>query len=316
MAISPVAEQIRQYLTVLQPASSNWGAILLRLGMLLVILLIILYFLQNRIIYQPSNYSIGEAENLARQHGLILWGGTAAETYRGFIDAADFSGTAPRGTVLLLHGNAGSAAGRAEYRDCFRPYGLRVILLEYPGYGARPGSPDEALLIEDASRSVREARQEFGGPVFLAGESLGAGVAAGVAGHDPRMLDGLLLITPWDDLPSVAQSVYWFLPVRWLVRDRYDSVRYLQKYQGPTGVIAAGRDEIIPERCSSRLYESLGGDKRRWIIPRAGHNNWLWKVDSPWWDEVISFWTGQSGSGKTVAAAGSLLPEKSCQAGL
>lgn len=74
--------------------------------------------------------------------------------------------------------------------------GLRVILAEYPGYGPRPGQPGEAALVRDAAETLARVREQFPGPLLVAGESLGAGVAAAVAKNSPDDLSGLLLITP------------------------------------------------------------------------------------------------------------------------
>jgi len=123
----------------------------------------------------------------------------------------------------------------------------------------------------------------------LWGESLGAGVVAAVAAEPAAPVAGLVLLTPWDSLPDLAQHLYPFLPVRWLLRDRYDSVRNLAGVTVPVAVVIAEQDEIIPFAHSQRLYESVAAPKQRWVLPGAGHNTWPAEAHHAWWGEVIAF---------------------------
>jgi len=79
------------------------------------------------------------------------------------------------------------------------------------------------------------------------------------------------------------------LPVRWLLRDRFDSVRHLADVTVPVAVIIAERDRVIPPAHAHRLYASLAGPKREWVLPGVGHNDWPPAPQHPWWAEVMSF---------------------------
>jgi pimeloyl-ACP methyl ester carboxylesterase len=80
-------------------------------------------------------------------------------------------------------------------------------------------------------------------------------------------------VTPFDSLAAVAQSHYPLLPVRWLMRDRYDSTRYLPQYRGPLLVLRAGRDEVIPAANTDQLLASLETKPQVLDFPQAGHND-------------------------------------------
>jgi alpha-beta hydrolase superfamily lysophospholipase len=131
--------------------------------------------------------------------------------------------------------------------------------------------------------------------VFLLGESLGSGVAAAVAADSSLPVEGVVLITPWDSLPDVAQTLYWHLPIRWLVRDKYDNIRALQAFSKPVAVALAEGDEIIPQKRSLRLYEALAAPKRLWVFKGAGHNSWPAGPNEAWWREVMDFVSAQHG---------------------
>ena len=153
----------------------------------------------------------------------------------------------------------------------------------------RPGKPGENEFVADAQATLRLVHEQFGGPVVLWGESLGSGVAAAVAAQPADRSAGVVLVTPWDSLPELAQEIYRFLPMRWLLLDRYDSVSNLQGFRRPVAVVVAGEDEIIPPRRGLRLYEALPGVKRLWVLEGAGHNDWAGRVEQTWWREVMGF---------------------------
>ena len=247
------------------------------------ILTAVVFASQRRLLYLPSTGSLTEQAAAAR--GLHHW--PDYPNYRGFINTDQTR--AAQGTVIVFHGNAGSAADRVYYTDALTRLGYRVIIAEYPGYGGRPGEPSEAAFKADALQTLQLARQQFGMPVYLWGESLGSGVAAAVVADSPELVDGLILLTPWDSLPNLAQSIYWFLPARWLVLDRYDNIANLQSFQGRTAVLLAEQDEVIPIRHGQRLYESIDAPKKLWVFPNAGHNSWPVQSSEPWWREVMEF---------------------------
>lgn len=246
------------------------------------------YFLQDFLLYHPSRFDRESLESRAQRNGLVLWP-PGAEDYRGL--TSPLQTTATRGTAVVFHGNAGSAEGRTYYLAALERLGYRVLLAEYPGYGARPGTPSEGTFFSDAEATVMLAAEHWDEPIYLIGESMGCAVVAGVAARGDAPVSGLLLITPWDSLPSLAQSLFWYLPARWLVRDRFDSVRNLAGYSGPVAVAMAERDEVIPVKHTQNLYTSLSASKRLWVFPGAGHNSWPIAATEPWWTEAMEFLT-------------------------
>jgi hypothetical protein len=196
------------------------------------------------------------------------------------------------GTVVVFHGNAGAAWDREYFVSWLVPLGYRVVLAEYPGYGGRGGKMGERAFVADALETVAQAYQEFGGPLYLCGESLGCGVAAGVAARAPVPVAGAILITPWDNLPALAQELYRFLPARRLLRDTYDNARNLEGFPSRVAVAVAEHDEIVPKTHGIRLYERLLGEKRLYMIQGAGHNTWQSRIGTDWWREVMAFVSG------------------------
>lgn len=248
-----------------------------------VALLAIVFVLQRKMLYYPDGSRLPDM--YAQKAGLRSW--PSVENYRGYI--GNHEEESLKGTVIVFHGNAGAAYHRGFYVEALAPLGLRVILAEYPGYGGRDGKPSEAVLVDDALESIQLAHQEYGDPIYLWGESLGAGVAAAAVKKSMVPIKGVVLFTPWDSLPSVAQTHYWYFPTRYLVREQYNSIANLKDYHGNVAVVLAGNDEVVPTKHGQKLYDSISAKKRLWLFENAGHNTMPIEAGLPWWQEVVDF---------------------------
>jgi pimeloyl-ACP methyl ester carboxylesterase len=159
--------------------------------------------------------------------------------------------------VIYFGGNAESVQNRREQLGRVLP-GRAIYLVSYRGYGASGGEPTEEALLADALALFDTVRARHPGePVAVIGSSLGSGVASYVASQRPV---------------AVAQAHYPAFPVRWLVRDRFDSAERLRGYQGDVMVIRAGRDQIVPPANTDRLIAVLGRPPRVENLPDADHN--------------------------------------------
>lgn len=250
-----------------------------------LLLLGAVFLLQRKIMYFPARFTVKQQQVLLDELNLQSW--STADEVRGFI-----SNSPPhkaKGTVLVFHGNAGSAVHRSGFIQAIQSLGYRVIIAEYPGYGTRDGSPSEAVLIKDGIATAKIAQQAFSGPLFLCGESLGSGVVAGIVASNEVSVKGLLLITPFDSMVNVAQHHYWYFFARWLTLDRYDNVSKLRDFQGAVAVVLAEEDEIVPNRNTMVLFNSLSAPKKMWRFEHAGHNNLPMESWRSWWSEVMQF---------------------------
>lgn len=262
-------------------------ASMLKLALACVVGLAGVAMFQNHLLYFPAPATVAEMAT----GGLQPW--PSAQDFRALV--AEPAGAA-RATVLVFHGNAGHAGHRSFYADALTRQGFRVLLAEYPGYGPRGGSLGEHSLVEDARQSIAQAHRAYGPPLLVVGESLGAGVAAAALAHTPEreQVAGLMLITPWDRLAHVAAHHYPWLPVTWLLRDRYDSVANLASFGRPVLVAVAGRDRVVPSRLGIALHEALPAPKRLVTMNAAGHNDWPGHVDARWWQAATAFLLGSA----------------------
>jgi pimeloyl-ACP methyl ester carboxylesterase len=241
--------------------------------------------MQNKFLYFPS--SEVPSERMLSSENMKLWPATALD-YQGLI--VDSDAPTPNGTIVIFHGNGGTAFDRVFYFEPLMKLGFRVILAEYPKYGGRQGKVGEKPFVADGLETVKLAYEQHGEPLYLLGESLGCGVAAAIAKQTSVPIAGIILITPWDTLASVAKSLFPFLPVKLILTDKYDSIENMKNFPKNISVIGAEYDEILPIKHAHNLYESLPeGKKRMWVIKGAGHNDWPFNADSSFWKEITDF---------------------------
>ena len=250
---------------------------------------LVVVFRQRRLIYFPQRLTPVEADRAFAFYHVERWPAASGPDYRGIVKRTVPESSLTNGTVLVFHGNGGSAQDRESFCDTFQKLGWRVILAEYPGYAARAGVWGEASFREDGRATARLVRQTWPGPLVILGESLGSGVAAAVAADPEIKPEAVVLAVPFDSLASVGAYYYPWLPVRLLIRDRYDSVAYLQDYEGPVTVLQAEDDEIMPAACTRALYDGLPHADRKWrvTVPHVGHNEWFWQVTDAQWREIL-----------------------------
>lgn len=253
-------------------------------------LLAFLALSQRSMIYFPSKNTPANLEREAAAQGFEPWTNPAGETI-GYRSLATSDDPRPRAAILITHGNAGYALHRTDYATILRAaepnHALSIYILEYPGYGARSGSPSQPNFLAAASEAIAQIPKDQ--PLILLGESIGTGVATATAAAHPDRIAGLLLLTPFDSLANVAQHHYPLLPVRWIMRDQYPSEESLKQYQGPVAIILAANDTIVPAKFGQKLHDTYTGPKKLIIADNADHNDLLHTLPPSAWQEALKF---------------------------
>ena len=177
----------------------------------------------------------------------------------------------PRTIWLMMHGNAGQAADR-DYVLPHLSAKDSLYVMEYPGYGSRQGSPSAKSLNEAAVEAYRLLRgQHPDTPICVLGESVGSGPACHLADEKPPP-DKIVLVVPFDSLVSVAAEHFPFLPVRLMLRDRWDNVAALKNYKGPVDVFGAVNDRVIAILHAKSLARQI--HQAHFTAIPGGHNDW------------------------------------------
>lgn len=192
----------------------------------------------------------------------------------------------PVATVLVLNGNAGNRGHRLPLARGLVERGHAVLLLDYRGYGGNPGRPSEAGLIADAraAHAHLAARADVDPATIVhLGESIGSGVAAGVAVDDPPA--ALVLRSPFPRLSDVAREHYGSLGA--LVRDTFETSARLGAVDAPVLVVAGDADRIVPAELSREVARDA--DTELLVVEGADHNDAVFLDGGEFLDEVDRF---------------------------
>lgn len=232
--------------------------LLLILAALYLVLCAALYLGQRRLIYFPPQHrarSDVPVEVLERNGARVLVSTRRVEGPRA---------------VLYFGGNAEDVSLSID--DVARAFDdASVYAMHYRGYGGSTGTPVERALASDATALFDRVAASHG-HVTVVGRSLGSGIAVQLAAQRP--VDRLVLVTPFDSIVDLGARQFPFVPVRWLLRDRYESWRHAPQVRAPVTLVVAQHDEVIPAASSARLARAFRpGQAVVVVVPGAGHND-------------------------------------------
>jgi hypothetical protein len=145
--------------------------------------------------------------------------------------------------------------------------------MNYRGYGASEGAPSQVALVADALAQYDYASALPGidrQRIFAFGRSLGSGIAVQLASQRP--VRAVILVAPYDSLAAVAKRYYWYLPVDWMLKHRFDSIGLAPQMKQPLLCFVAERDDVIPPEHAEKLFAAWAGPKRKVLLGGASHN--------------------------------------------
>jgi fermentation-respiration switch protein FrsA (DUF1100 family) len=241
------------------------------LGLLVAYLLLVIaaYYVQRRLMYFPDTARVTPASiGLANVTERVL------ETPDGERVIAWYAPARPgQPTILYFHGNGGSLEARSERVRKYVGRDHGMFMMTYRGYGGSTGVPSERANVADAKLAYDTLVNEGvrGGDIIVYGESLGSGVAVQVAAE--REVGGLILDAPYTSTVDVAELAYPYLPARWLMTDRYETLRHLRELKAPLLVVHGEKDTIIPIAMGRRVHAAASGPAEIVTFPQAGHSD-------------------------------------------
>ncbi|TAK86929.1 MAG: alpha/beta hydrolase [Betaproteobacteria bacterium] len=251
------------------------------LGVALGVALVV-FLVQDKLIFFPQPITeeqrVRIAQRFAGAHSVSI---RAADGTR--LHAWHVKGRPDAPLVMYFGGNAEEVSWMIDEALRNAP-GTEWLLVDYRGYGASEGSPSEKAWVADALQWYEYASKS-GQPIYLFGRSLGGGVAVQLAAARP--VAGVVLVAPFDSLVQLGAHYYPFLPVRWMLRHRFDSAALAPGIAAPLLCLLAQRDEVIPVEHSRRLFDAWGGPKRWVELKGARHNST--DTAPEFWEAIRSF---------------------------
>ena len=260
----------------------------MKLAALLVVftygaIILAMYVYQRNLQYHPENKGLtpesagisgASVETLITPDGerIIVWYAPA---------------TAGMPTILYFHGNAGEIGDRPLRFKFYQSHGFGVAYVSYRGYGGSSGEISERGLIADATTAYDWLVANATDPkmIVLVGESLGTGVAVQLAAR--KTVGAMALEAPYTSTADIAANIYWWLPVRILMKDQFKSVEYISSIKAPLLIIHGDRDTLIPLEFGERFFAAANEPKEMLVAKGFGHE--VLFEESTWEKEIEFF---------------------------
>ncbi|WP_254508525.1 alpha/beta hydrolase [Anatilimnocola floriformis] len=234
--------------------------------------ILMLLWMETQLIYPAPQYPVGDWKS-AKAHG---WENVDFQS----ADGTQLNGwyhevQQPQAYLLYCHGNGENVSYLGEYLAGLSDrYQINIFAFDYRGYGRSQGSPHEKGILADgdaAQQWLAKRAKIKPNEVVLMGRSLGGGVAVDLAARNGAR--GLILQNTFTSLPDAAAFHYPIFPVRWLMRNRYNSVARITQYQGPLLQSHGDNDSVVPFELGKKLHAAAVGPKQFFVNKGLGHND-------------------------------------------
>ena len=248
----------------------------LMLGIWIVIIIVVAYVVftsflfvsQAHYVYYPERVLSSSPSNIGLDFESVSFETTDRVKLSGWFIPSDSA----RGVILFCHGNAGNIGHRLESIQIFHQLGLDILIFDYRGYGQSEGTPSEHGTYRDAEAAwhyLIEERQVNPNEIVVFGRSLGGAVASWLA--QSQTPGALILESTFTSLPDIAATVYPYVPVRLLLRFKYNTAEYLARINCPVLIVHSRHDEIMPFSHGRRLFE-IAKEPKKFLEITGTHN--------------------------------------------
>lgn len=229
----------------------------------------LMFLFQSRLVFVPSREISVTPKEVGLEFEEVRFKSADGTVLSGwFVPAKD-----ARATVLYCHGNGGNISDRLDTLSVLNGLGLNVFMFDYRGYGLSEGKPTEKGTYEDAEgawKYLTEVRKEPAERIIICGHSLGGAIAAHLArDHAPG---AVVLESTFPSMLDMGRRLYPWLPVRWLLRFKFDTAEYLAGHKYPLLMVHSVEDGLVPYEMGRRLFEGAG-EPKEFLEIRGGHDD-------------------------------------------
>ena len=255
------------------------------IGLYLAVIVAAHFYLEPKLIFAPpTNYPHRVPADLNLPfEDLHIPVDASTQIHAWWIPAEKQSATA----ILYFHGN-----GEVLDSEVMKPTrevpllhqtGANVLAIEYRGYGS--SSPIQAtgpLTAEDARAAMRyliQQRHVSPSNVYIAGYSIGSGVATQLAVESPHAA-GLILISPISSVYDIANQdlIYRTVlrPSQWIDNaNNFQNKNKIASVHIPVLIVSGALDTIALPWMPRLLYDRANQPKALHMLDGAEHND-LW----------------------------------------
>tara|TARA_B100000941_G_scaffold226819_1_gene169075 strand:- start:336 stop:1124 length:789 start_codon:yes stop_codon:yes gene_type:complete len=225
---------------------------------------IFLYFYQDKLLYHPnvnarSSYELDHKVDeilIPSDNDLIAWHYKNKENFK---------------TLVFFHGNAGDLSNRIYKLNELSKLKLNYLIFAYRGFNGSKGKPSEKGLYEDAENILYwlKSNKIFENNIIIYGESLGTAIAVHIAQN--KNFSGIILEAPFTSMIELGQKYYPIFPVKFLLKDKYESFKKINKIKSPVLVMHGKKDKIVPFYMGKQIFEILPSPKFSYFNEQDDH---------------------------------------------
>ena len=230
-------------------------------------ILVFLYFYQRNLLYLPNenNYSGDKISVDVKKVKILTSDNIELLGWYHKKNIKDYK------TLVYFHGNAGSLENRIHKLNHFQDMNINFLIVAWRGFSGNTGKPTEKGLYEDARSAVRWLKSNGvkENNIIIYGESLGTGIATEVAQN--KNFAGIILESPFTSMIDAGKDKYPYLPVRLLLKDRYESNKKIKNINSPILIMHGKADNLVPFYMGKKMYELANEPKYSYFSEYDDH---------------------------------------------
>ena len=232
-----------------------------------IVVIIFVYFYQRNLLYHPSenNYQNDTIQFNYKEIFIKVNDEIKLKSWIIDKDLKNFK------TLVFFHGNAGDLSNRIYKLNELDKLNINILLISWRGFSGNEGYPTEKNLYEDAEAAIKwlNKKKVSNSQIILYGESLGTGVAVEIASKNN--FNSIILESPFTSIENSAKIYYPYLPVKFLLKDRYDSISKIKKINSPILIMHGRKDDIVPFFMGKKLFEKANSPKDSYFTDIDDH---------------------------------------------
>ena len=230
------------------------------------VMTVIVYFFQRKLLYHPFSPQI-TGKGLIHSFETINFKTSDNFELKGWFHLKNFN----KKTILFLHGNAGNLDNRIDKLNSLGNMDINFLIIAWRGYSGNPGKPNETGLYKDALGGIEWLNKKgiSNDQIILYGESLGTAITTEVAQNEN--FAGIILEAPFTSMVDMGQKIYPIFPVKFLLKDKYESKNKIKNIKSPILVLHGRKDKIVPFYMGEKIFEMANSPKFKYFTDLDDH---------------------------------------------
>ena len=232
-----------------------------------LVLLVFIYFYQRNLLYHPSDNNY-QKDKIQFSYDEIFIKVDDKIKLKSWIINKNLKKFK---TLLFFHGNAGELSNRIYKLNELNKLDINILLISWRGFSGNEGSPTEENLYKDAKAAIKwlNRKEVENNKIILYGESLGTGVAVEIG--KKNNFNSIILESPFTSMENAAKIYYPYLPVKLLLKDKYNSISKIKKITTPILIMHGKKDDIVPFSMGKELFEKANNPKYSYFTSDDDH---------------------------------------------